>query len=72
MGLRDDLRDAINRNSAENASDTPDWLLAGFLMECLDAFDRTLQQREKYYGRGMLRDCPTSAPLDHQQKEIKP
>lgn len=49
--LRADIEQAINRNSAENGSDTPDFILAQFLMRCLGAFDVAVQQREGWYGR---------------------
>lgn len=55
--FRIELEHAINRNSMENGSDTPDFILAGFLTDCLDAFDRTLQRREVWYGR-----CPKVSP----------
>ena len=51
MGLADEIKDAINRCNAENASGTPDWILAHFLMECLDAFNVAVERRESHYGR---------------------
>ena len=42
---------ALNRFSAENASDTPDWILAQFLLGCLAAWNQGVQQRETWYGR---------------------
>lgn len=49
--LRKDIENAINRNSAENGSNTPDFILAEFLTDCLAAFDRASVAREKWYGR---------------------
>jgi hypothetical protein len=49
--LRKDIEDAINRNSAENGSDTPDFILAQYLTDCLAAFDSAVSLREKWYGR---------------------
>lgn len=51
MTLQDDIQSAINRNSAENGSNTPDWLLAEYLTLCLKAFDGAVAAREKWYGR---------------------
>jgi hypothetical protein len=48
--LTKNLEDALNRNSAENASNTPDFILAGFLEDCLRAWDRASNSREKWYG----------------------
>lgn len=45
------FREAINYLSVENDSNTPDWMLADYLISCLDAWNATTQAREKYYGR---------------------
>lgn len=51
--FRDELEALINRNSRENGSNTPDFLLAAFLTDCLLAFDKTTNLREKWYGRSI-------------------
>jgi hypothetical protein len=51
MELQDDIQSAINRASAENASNTPDFILAQYLIACLKAYDTAVQQRESWYGR---------------------
>lgn len=51
VSLQNEVERAINRWSAENASNTPDWILAQFLMSCLDAWNTGVQQRETWYGR---------------------
>ena len=43
--LETDIRAALNKHSAENESDTPDYILAMFLMECLEAFNRSTRER---------------------------
>jgi hypothetical protein len=48
--LRTDIESAINRYSAENGSDTPDFILAEYLMACLAAFDAASNARRKWYG----------------------
>src|SRR6185436_15117787 len=45
-GLRESIREALNRHSAENGSDTADGILATFLMSCLAAFDTATLQRQ--------------------------
>jgi hypothetical protein len=45
------LASALNRFCAENASNTPDWILAQFLLGCLAAWNQAVQQRETWYGR---------------------
>lgn len=49
--MRDEIISAINRNCAENGSNTPDFILAEYLLECLSAFDRASRAREKWYGK---------------------
>jgi hypothetical protein len=49
-GLREEIERAINRRSGENGSNTPDFILADYLVSCLAAFDRAVQARERWYG----------------------
>ena len=46
-----ELKDLINKHSAENASDTPDFILASYMNNCLLAFEDAVQEREVWYGR---------------------
>jgi hypothetical protein len=50
VSLRDDIQSVINQHSRENASNTPDYLLAGFLIACLQAFELGVIQRDSFYG----------------------
>lgn len=49
--LRNELAETLNRYSAENGSNTPDFILAEFLTDALRAFDRAVQHREAWYDR---------------------
>jgi len=49
--FRQELEELINKNSLENKSNTPDFVLAEFLNGCLKAFDTAVNEREKWYGR---------------------
>ncbi len=40
----------LNQHSMENTSNTPDWILAQFLMGCLESFDKAVQQRDSSCG----------------------
>lgn len=51
--LIDDIANAINKHSGENGSNTPDFILAEFLVRCLKAFDITSRTREKWYGKSL-------------------
>ena len=46
-----ELEQLINKHSQENASNTPDWILAKYLIGCLVTFNAAVQQRENWYGR---------------------
>lgn len=50
MTLRADIESAINRNSAENGSDTPDYILARYMEACLAAFDLAVRDRDEWHG----------------------
>lgn len=45
------LEHLINELSLENGSNTPDFILARYLRECLEQFDETVHARETWYGR---------------------
>ena len=49
--FRKALEHTINCHSMENGSNTPDFVLAQYLMDCLSAFDKASQHREAWYGR---------------------
>jgi len=47
-----ELTALLNRHSQENASDTPDFILAQYLTACLLAWNSAVRRRESWYGRG--------------------
>jgi hypothetical protein len=49
--LRKEILSAINKHSVENDSNTPDFILAQYLMDCLSAFEKANLRREEWYGR---------------------
>jgi len=42
--------DVCNRQSAENGSNTPDWILGNFLSSALCALDAAIASRDQWYG----------------------
>ena len=48
--FREDLEVLINQNSKERGSNTPDFILADYLADCLDSFDKAVTRRSKWYG----------------------
>lgn len=45
-----ELESLINRHSIENESGTPDFILATYIRNCLDAFSIAVRHRSKWYG----------------------
>jgi hypothetical protein len=48
-----ELAGLINKHSLENGSNTPDFILAEYLTECLKSFNKTSRRREKWYGKNL-------------------
>lgn len=46
-----ELESLINRYSKENGSNTPDFILAQYLLGCLTVWNTCVTEREKWYGR---------------------
>ena len=51
-----DIRKLLNSCSRENKSDTPDYILASYLMACLNAYEEATNKRDKWYGRSGLNE----------------
>lgn len=49
--FKDGLRDLINRFSLENQSNTPDFILAEYLNDCLSSFDKAVTSRSIWYKK---------------------
>lgn len=48
--LRRKIESVLNSCSAENGCDTPDFILADYLVACLEAFDAAVRQRRTWWG----------------------
>jgi len=51
MAFQKELEELINQQSMENGSNTPDFILAQYLLGCLVNFNLTVKRREEWYGR---------------------
>ena len=71
LSFTDELTSCLNRHSQENASSTPDYMLAQFLESCLAAWNTGVQQRETWYGRD-ARPASFGAPVVAQQTPKPP
>lgn len=63
--FRKDIESAINCHNMEAGSDTPDWILAEYLAECLRVFDAAVAAREKWYNRH-VRSKPDAGTPEHE------
>lgn len=51
--LARDLEHLINSHSRENTSNTPDFLLAEYMLRALENFELTSLARERWYGQSL-------------------
>ena len=58
-----DLAELLNRHSIENHSNTPDFILAEYMTNCLAAFTVASNKRGKWYGH---------SPDMKEKVELKP
>jgi len=49
--LENEITELINKHSAENGSNTPDFILGEYLINCLKSFDKAVKIRDKWYGK---------------------
>lgn len=49
--LTEKLAQLLNYHSMEQFSDTPDFILAEYMMDCFIAWNKGIEAREKWYGR---------------------
>ncbi len=45
-----ELADLINRHSMENGSNTPDYILARYLLQCLMAYESLNRSKEEWFS----------------------
>lgn len=55
-----ELTELINSHCLENESDSPDFILAEYMLDTLDAYNDAVKKREAWYGRKTV-EAKTSA-----------
>lgn len=50
--LADELAALLNKYSVENDSDTPNFILASFMLGCLRSFTEAVQRRDSWHADG--------------------
>jgi hypothetical protein len=51
MSFKKELEVLINKYSMENGSNTPDFIIAEYIIECLINFEKAVSMRSQWYGR---------------------
>lgn len=54
--FQEELETLINKYSMEQYSDTPDWILAQYIQNSLDTFNKAVVARDRWYSRSSFRD----------------
>jgi hypothetical protein len=62
------IETAINSYSKENGSNTPDFILAEYLLACLSAFDGAANARAEWYGRT---DAPGQSAPSAERAQVE-
>jgi hypothetical protein len=47
-----EIENLINIHSIDSELNTPDYILADYLVNCLETYRKINEQREKWHGRG--------------------
>ncbi len=50
--LKKEIENAINKVSRENESNTPDFILAEYLINCLIAYETAVKSRDAFEANG--------------------
>lgn len=53
----EELKALLNTHSKENASDTPDFILANYMIDCLEAFDKATYRISVWYAENPEEHC---------------
>ena len=62
--FRFELRALLNRYSMEGPSDTPDYVLMQYLMDCLEAYEAAVQRRQIAAARTNVPDPPAVGKIE--------
>lgn len=54
-----DLSELINKHSIENESDTPDYVLAIYIRDCLTAYNKAVRKRDLQFTGSELLEIAT-------------
>ena len=61
-----DLARMLNQHSVENGSNTPDFILARYMLASLNAFEAAVAERDMWYGE-RRKDAAVRAELSREE-----
>lgn len=50
LAFREDIQRVINKHSKENESNTPDFILANYVQDCLYCYETAIIARDKWFN----------------------
>lgn len=62
------LTDLLNQECMENDSGTPDFIIAAYLLRCLENFGVAVRARESWYGRESVGRVETEGASDEPRE----
>ncbi len=58
VSFKEELEELINKHSLENKSNTPDWVLADYLLDCLLSYEVAIQARDAFHTTAAAKEKP--------------
>ena len=50
----EELKDLLNKHSQEQSSDTPDFILVEYMIDCLNSYVKAVNARDEHFGVDMF------------------
>lgn len=72
MSFENELRDLINRHSLEGLSNTPDYVLASYLVKCMEAFNVGVRVRSEWHTSRAGEGAAANTFLGTESVPVKP
>ena len=67
LSFQEEIRWVINKCAKENDSDTPDFILAQYLIDCINAYAKAVRSRDNHFDYE-----PWSGGTDDDEDELSP
>jgi len=61
--LKREISSVLNKYSQENRSNTPDFILAEYMLGCLTVYENTISMRNNWFTKDVIRTLPDNMDL---------